>query len=162
MAVRFLKIILTAFVALLALFYAFDNIANSGQAQWFVATVLAMEGHGAYPVALGPAITSPALAKAALYAIIAGEVVTGLLAGKGAFDLWGARRARADAFNAAKTFALLGCGAALIVWFGLFGVIGGAWFQMWQTDLGAAALNGAFQFSTSAAVIMIFLNMPDH
>jgi len=56
---------------------------------------------------------------------------------------------------------LAGAGAALIVWFGLITVVGGAFFQMWQTELGAASLEGAFQFLESAAFVALFINLPD-
>ena len=80
---------------------------------------------------------------------------------KGCLDLWQQRHASSEAFQQAKSWALLGCGLAVLIWFGLFGVIGGAWFQMWQTELGSQSLNGAFQFAVSAALVLIFVNMPD-
>ena len=56
---------------------------------------------------------------------------------------------------------MLGCGTALVVWFGLFTAIGGAYFQMWQTELGNAALQGAFQFTASIGIVALFVNMAD-
>ena len=45
------------------------------------------------------------------------------VAGTGAWKLWSARRGDADAFNRAKGTAILGCGLAMLVWFGGFSVI---------------------------------------
>jgi predicted small integral membrane protein len=56
---------------------------------------------------------------------------------------------------------LLGCGIGLVVWMGLFGVVGGAYFQMWQTPAGSASLGGAFQYQAMCAFVLLFVNMPD-
>ena len=65
-----------------------------------------------------------------------------------------------NAFGPA-TWAIMGCVMALLVWFGLFMVIGGAYFQMWQTPLGAAAQGGAFQYAISSGIVLLFVNAPD-
>ena len=92
--------------------------------------------------------------------IIGAELAAGMLAMKGAWDLWSSRAAQASVFNQAKKYALLGCGIGAIVWFGFFGVLGGAYFQMWQTELGTMSLDGAFQYFVSCILILIFVNMP--
>jgi predicted small integral membrane protein len=161
MAIRYLKILLILSVALMCLLYAVQNVVNLDAAYSFVSTVLSMDGHAAYPDSLGPAITSPALVWAALFIIILLEVAAGLLAGKGAWDMWDARNGSATVFNSAKTIAVLGCGVGLLVWFGLFSTIGGAYFQMWQTELGGASLHDSLRFTTCIGVIMLFVNMPD-
>ena len=76
-------------------------------------------------------------------------------------DLWGARKAPADTFNAAKAFALLGCGTGIVVWLGLFLVFGGALFQMWQTSAGALSLEGAFQYFGACAFIFLIVSSAD-
>ena len=161
MPVRYLKIVLVAFVSLLCLLYAAQNVVNLDAAYGFVYAVFSMADHAAYPASLGPAITSPALVWPALLFIITLEFLAGLLAAKGAWDLWAARRAPAEAFNAAKTWALLGCGLGVVVWFGLFATLGGAWFQMWQTQLGSGSLQGAFQFAMQIGLVLLFVNMAD-
>jgi len=161
MAIRYLKIMLVIFVALLCVTYAAQNVANLDKAYTFVASAAGMQDHAAYPSSFGPAVRTAPLVWAALTVIILGEFAAGLLAAKGVWDLWAARRAPAAGFNAAKTYALLGCGGALLVWFGLFGAIGGAYFQMWQTPLGSASLEGAFQFAAQIGIVMLFVNMAD-
>jgi predicted small integral membrane protein len=161
MAIRIIKTALIVFVSLLCLLYGIQNIVNLDSAYMFVSTALGMEGHAAYPDSLGPGITSPFLIWISLAIIIFLELVAGLLAGKGAWDMWSARSATADEFNAAKNFAILGGGMALIIWFGLFSAIGGAYFQMWQTELGGASLAGAFQFAALIGIVVIFVNTPD-
>ena len=161
MAIRYLKIVLTMFVSLLGVFYATQNMFNLDAAYGVISTVASMAGHDYYPNAFGPAITSPFLIYIIVAVIIAGEYLVGMLAAKGAMDMWQARAAKADAFNAAKKFAILGAGMALVVWFGFFTVIGGAYFQMWQTDLGNMSLEGAFQFVGSIGLVLLFINMKD-
>jgi predicted small integral membrane protein len=161
MNIRLLKIILVEFVALLALLYATQNIVNIEAALSVVGAVLSMEGHEYYASSLGPAITHPVLVALATWTIIAFEYAAGLFAAKGAWDMWKTRSAPAEQFNASKANALLGAGIGVIVWLGLFGVIGGAYFQMWQTELGANSLAGAFQYAMMCAVVLIFVNMAD-
>ena len=161
MSVRVLKIILVEFVALMALLYATQNIVNLEAAKSVTGAVLSMEGHEYYSSSLGPAITNPTLVWLALWTIIALEYIAGMLAAKGAWDMWKARKASGEQFNASKTYALLGAGTGLIVWLGIFGAIGGAYFQMWQTELGTNSLVGAFQAAMMCAAVLIFVNMAD-
>ncbi len=161
MATRYLKIVFVVFIGLMALVYSLQNVANLAAAHGVVATVLAMADHQYYPTSIGPAVTSPLMSGLALAMIIAGEFAAGVISLKGAWDLWVNRRAPAAAFNASKTWALAGCGIGIVVWLGFFGAIGGAWFQMWQTPLGAQSLDGAFQYAVSCALVFIIVNMGD-
>lgn len=159
--IRMSKIVLVVFVGLQGLFYGLNNIVNFKQAMSFVSGVLPMEGHAAYPNAFGPSITWPPLIVATLCAIILGELLVAGLSFKGAYDMVRARNGPSGLFNTAKTYAVLGCAMALIVWFGLFLAVGGAYFQMWQTDLGTAAMAGAFQYSVTSGLVLLFVNTPD-
>ncbi|MBT8096335.1 MAG: DUF2165 domain-containing protein, partial [Woeseia sp.] len=53
--------------------------------------------------------------------------------------------------------AIAGCGVAILVWFGLFSAIGGAYFQMWQTEAGLNALRDASIFSVQMGVVLMLL-----
>lgn len=159
--IRILKIVLVIFVGLLALFFAAANIANWGPGLWAVAYVLGMEGHDYYTNRIFLPITNPVLVTTAYVVIIAGELLVGVLSLKGAWDLWCKRKGRADEFNSAKTFAILGCGMAVVVWFGGFMVFGGGLFQMWQSDVGAGSFRDAFTVAVTSGIIMLFLNNPD-
>ena len=117
--------------------------------------------HTAYPFSFGPSISNPVLIWTALIVVVSIEFIAGLLAAKGAMDMWSARKAAAVTFNHAKKYALLGCGLGIIIWLGFFGVIGGALFQMWQTQIGSGSLTGAFQFSVSSAIVFIIVSMND-
>lgn len=158
---RYIKIALAAFASLFCLFYAVQNIANFGAAEWFVGTMTGMEGHEAYPNTFGFAVTSPVLVKLMLWIIILLELTAGILAGKGAIDLFAARNGTGDEFNGAKTYALAGTGIAVLIWFGIFGAFGGAFFQMWQVDAGVNALRDAGMFSLQHAAIWLMIRSDD-
>lgn len=161
MAIRILKIVLVTFVGLQGWFYVAGNIANWESGFGAVAYVLGMEGHEVYGNPIVPPITSPALVTLVFLTIIAGEFLVGALSLKGAWDLWRARNGEADQFNSAKSFAVLGAGTALVVWFGGFIVLGGALFQMWQTQIGAGSFDDAFVFAVTSGLVLLFVNSPD-
>ncbi len=158
---RIIKILLAAFVALFCVFYAVQNIVNLQAAHGFVAYVASMADHTAYPSHFGPPITAPALTWTMLWIIIALEMGAGFLAAKGAYDLFKARNSSPEDFNAAKSYAMAGCGVAIIIWFGLFSAIAGAYFQMWQTEAGLNALREASVFSVQIGVVMLVLALKD-
>lgn len=158
---RSIKVLLTSFVALFCVFYALQNIVNLQAGHGFVAYVSSMADHAAYPAHFGPPVTAPALTWAMYFIIIVLELLAGMLAAKGAWDLFSARIASAEEFNAAKRFALAGCGVAVLVWFGLFGGIAGAYFQAWQTEAGLNALRDAGMFSIQHGIVLLIIAMKD-
>ena len=158
---RYVKIALAAFASLFCLFYALQNIANLGAAEWFVGAMSGMEGHEAYPNTFAFAVSSPILVKLMLWIIILLELVAGILAGKGAIDLFTRRNGSSDEFNNAKTYALAGTGLAVVIWFGIFGAFGGAFFQMWQVEAGLSALRDAAFFSVQHGVVWLILRADD-
>jgi len=105
-------------------------------------------------------VTNPSLHHASFGLIIALELVTGILCFWGALRLWHSRRAPATAFNASKDLAIVGliCGFAL--WFFGFLVIGGEWFQMWQSKTWNAQ-QAAFRITACIGIVLIFLNQKD-
>jgi predicted small integral membrane protein len=158
---RLLKFSLIVFVSLFCLMYAAQNLVNLGPAYSFVNSVISMADHTAYPTSFGPALSGSFLTWLILAIIIVLEILAGLLAGKGAMDMWNARHESAAEFNAAKKYGVIGCGVALVIWFGLFSTIGGAYFQMWQTPLGNAALTGAFQYAMLNGLVLLVVNQAD-
>ena len=157
---RYLKIALTLSVALLALFYVAHNIANWGAATGAVGYVLSHQGHQVYPVSLVPAITNAMIHALITGIICAAEIAAGSISLICVWRLWTVRNADAVVFSAAKRFAVVGVGLAALVWFFLFAVFGGALYQMWQTEVGAASLEGAWQFSGLSFLTLIYLSLP--
>lgn len=159
--IRYIKILIAAFVALFCLFYAVQNLMNLQAAHGFVGLMTSMADQVAYPKHFGPAISSPILVWIMLFIIIAGELAAGLLAAKGSLDMWKARTADADSFQAAKKLVFAACGVAILVWFGVFSAIGGAYFQMWQTAAGEGPLMHASTFSIQFAAIWLVMALRD-
>ncbi len=158
---RYLKVGVTLSVALLALFYFAHNLANWSAAHGAIGYVLSQQDHVVYPNNLAPAIANPLFVSIVLAIVCAGEAAAGILALVGAFRLWTARKLDRAAFAAAKRFAILGSGAAVLVWFLLFAVVGGALYQMWQTEVGAGSLEGAFQYAGLSFLSLIYLSLPE-
>jgi predicted small integral membrane protein len=72
------------------------------------------------------------------------------------------RNLRADGarFNRSKRCVVIGATLAFLLWFFGFMVIGGEWFQMWQS----ASWNGqeaAFRFYMTVLAVLIFVNQKD-
>ncbi len=158
---RFIKIFLAIFVALFCLFYATQNVWNLSAGHWFVGHMASMEGHEAYPAHFGPPVTSPAMVWVMFSIIIALEYLAGLLAAKGAWDMWLARGDSAERFNHAKAYALIACGVGMIIWFGIFHALGGAYFQMWQIEAGRGPTIDSAHFSLQMGMIFLVLNSSD-
>jgi len=161
MANRYLKIAFVALISLLCLFYAAQNVVNLDACYQTFAYVLGATDHQTYTDSIFPAISSPVILWTLLVLVISLEFAAGLLAARGAWDLWRARQAPASDFNGAKTYALMGCGLGIVVWLGLFGVFGSALLQMWQTQIGAGSMDDAFQMFVSCALIFMIVNGAD-
>jgi len=159
--IRTFKIALAMFIALFCLTYAAQNLMNLQSAHGFVGLMTSMADHVAYPNHIGPPIKSPAVVWVFLFVIIAAELLAGLLGGKGAWDMWKARNSDADTFNSAKTYAMAACGVAILLWFGVFSAVGGAYFQMWQTTAGETPLMHASTFSIQYGVFFLIFALKD-
>jgi predicted small integral membrane protein len=157
---RYLKIALTLSVGLLALFYVTHNIVNWDAATGAVGYVLSQQDHRVYPESIAPAIASPAAHTGITALICAGELAAAIFSLIGAWRLWSARNADVVVFATAKRNAVIGSGLAALVWFFLFAVFGGALYQMWQTEVGAGSLEGAWQFSGLSFLTLIYLTLP--
>lgn len=154
---RIIKILLVLFIGLQALIYALQNLANLNEAHQALGYVLSNLDHDVYPNSMFFAVTSPMLHWGALGLVILGEFAIGFFGIKGAWDMFAARNDTADKFHAAKTSGVWASGIALLVWFGLFMTFGAAFFQMWQTEVGAGSMQGAFMYSMASAITMMFV-----
>src|SRR5690606_6914208 len=93
--------------------------------------------HEAYPRTLFFHVSNPAVHWAALALVILGELAIGFFGIKGGWDMFAARNGTAEQFHLAKSAGVWAAGLALLIWFGLFMAFGAAFFQMWQTEVGA-------------------------
>ena len=162
MIVRHMKIVFVAFISLLCLLYSLQNLANLEACHAAFMYVLGGVDHQVYPSLIVPKIQSAGLAWLALIVVVGLEFIGGLVAAKGAWDLWAARNGSAADFNGAKTYALIGCSIGIVIWLGLFTVFGGALFAMWQTEAGRGSLENSYQFFGACALVFLIINSSDN
>jgi predicted small integral membrane protein len=156
---RVAKIVMVGALALFALLATFDNLTDYDTNFVFVRHVLSMDTTPPGNALLWRRITAPALWHAGYALIILGEGLTGLFLAVATFALL--RHVRAAArFNRAKRFVITGATIGFLVWFFGFMVVGGEWFQMWQS----ADWNGqapAFRFYMTLPAVLIFVAQSD-
>lgn len=157
---RQLKALFAVLLGLCALFFVIGNIVNLSAAYASFAYVLSLADHAAYPKDFVPALGSPFIEIAAWVDFLL-EIAAAILLLLGGWRLWGARGADASGFEAAKATAKLGAGVAVLVWFGMFCVLGGAAYGMWQTGVGGQSYNGAWQLCTFSLLYLVYLSQRD-
>jgi predicted small integral membrane protein len=160
MIVRISKIALVLAIGLFGLLVGADNVVDYGTNYAFVTHVMDMDSVFPDSTLTWRALTSPVLHEIAYAGIIAAELLSGALCVGGAARLWNLRAEMAVDFNAGKDLAVAGLVLGLLLWFGGFLVVGGEWFQMWQSK----TWNGqeaAFRFVACIGLVLIFLNQPD-
>jgi predicted small integral membrane protein len=154
---RILKVLLVLFIGLHALIYALQNVANLEAAHTALGYVLSNADHEVYSNTMFFAVANPMVHWVALWLVIVGELAVGALGIKGAWNMFTARNDTVEQFHAAKRNGVLAAGVALLVWFGFFMTFGAAFFQMWQTEIGAGSMEGAFMYSMASAITMMFV-----
>jgi predicted small integral membrane protein len=132
---RIVKVIMIGSLALFALLVTFDNLTDYDTNYTFVRHVLSMDTTFPGNALLYRRIISPALWQAGYALIIAGEGLTGVVSAFAAVVLGRRLRSDAAAFNRAKRYVYLAAGLGFLVWFFGFMVVGGEWFQMWQSAM---------------------------
>jgi len=162
MYMRNIKIMFVVITSLMALIYVTQNVVNAEAAHQAIMYVMGGADHEVYPDSFGPKFTDLALGWIAVTVIFTLEYAAGFLLAKGAWDMWRARRKDLETFMASKKWAQIGCATGVLVWFGLFGVVGSAFFQMWQTAVGTGSMNGAFQLFVSCTLTLLVISQPDN
>ena len=158
--VRVSKAVLTFSLGIFALLVGIDNIIDYETNFAFVQHVLSMDTTFPGNKLHWRAIESDWVHHAAYGVIIASEIAVGLLCAAGAWRILAACRLPAQEFNGAKALAIGGLVAGFALYFFGFLVVGGEWFQMWQSQ----TWNGqeaAFRFATSFGLALIFVAMED-
>jgi len=158
---RYLKAALALAVGLLAALWFANNLLNWGMAHSAVVYTLSQQDQGGYVVHLVPRIDSPVVASGVLLAIVAGEGLAGALSLAGAYQMWRARKLDDGTFARAKRYAASGAGIAVLVWFLLFQVFGGALVLMGQSEGLVPTLEGAFRFAVYSFLTLIYLSLPE-
>src|SRR3954454_16920732 len=157
--IRLTKVIICLPVALFGLLVAADNVVDFDTNYAFVQHVLSMDTVPDKRL-IGRAITDPGTWRLSYIMIIAGEALTGLCFLAAAIAMLSHLRASPARFERAKRCALVGGAVGFLVWFLGFLVIGGEWFQMWQSP----TWNGqqpAFRFVVVILAVLIFIMQPE-
>lgn len=160
MASRIAKVVMCLGFGLFGLLVAADNLIDYDTNFEFVRHVLSMDTTFESSRLRSRAVLDPFWWRAAYALIILGEAVMGVLFLVGAARLLGALRAPAARFDAAKSWAISGATLGFALWFGGFMLVGGEWFQMWQS----AQWNGqeaAFRFYMPLMVGLVFIALPE-
>lgn len=160
MIIRLLKAALTLSLGVFALLVGLDNIADYETNFVFVQHVLSMDTTFPRNNLMWRSIGSDWVHHAAYAIIILSELAVGLACATGAWRIFVARAWPAKEFKAAKELAIAGLAGGFLLYFFGFLVIGGEWFQMWQSK----TWNGqeaAFRFAAMFGVVMIFVALED-
>lgn len=154
---RTMKVLLVATVALWGFVGAFHNVLDWGGTLGAVAAATSMAtfegGADAWQ-----ATSNPAVVWIGALFIMLSKLAAASLCTIGALSMWKARGGDAQAFDAAKEYALAGCAVAVIMLFGGFIVIAESWFEMWRSDaMRGPVLESAFRYGGMIALIGIFV-----
>ena len=154
-----MKIVLIVLVGLWGLLGGINNFQDiEGGYNTVALTLNALDQNGD---PLLRSIQSPALISLAWFFIPASKLISAVFCFIGAMHMWKTRTANAETFNKAKNLALVGCCVSMIMLFGGFAVAADVYFELWQTELGRAALPQAFRYFASIALLAIFVQQPD-
>lgn len=159
--IRLIKIKLVFLVAFWGLMGVLGNLAHLGLTYDNVQQVTSMthmvEAGGAPPWAN----SNPVVIWLGVLLIVAGKAGALLFGTVGGIAMLRARTASAEAFQVAKKWAIVGCGAAVLMLFGGFTVIGETVFLMFFDPELEHAAQAAFRYGGFIALIMIFLAQRD-
>ena len=159
MHIRYLKIMFAVSTGLMVLFYVLQNFANIDAALQTIIYVMGGQDHVAYPQSMFFKSTNGTIAMIVLCAICLGELAAALFLLFGSVKMWQCRQGDSSEFRSATKYAEIGAGLGVLVWLGFFGAFGAAFFQMWQTQIGDASMDGAFQYFITCAITLFFLNL---
>lgn len=154
--IRYLKVLLVVLVALWGLIGVMGNLAKLEVAYEAVHSVTTMP---AFEAGEGPpwATDNPVVIWPGVALIVAGKLAALLFCGWGAIAMLRTVRADPARFQAAKRWAVLGCGLALASLFGGFVVIGEMFYLMFMDPGSEHAAAAGFRYGGFIALIMIFV-----
>lgn len=154
--IRKTKVVAAFLISMLGLLFFLDNLVNLSSAYGAVSFVVSGAEQPYYKT-IGPVVNSNWLTWIALFTIMAGELFVGILGLLGAIQMIQKISGTADAFQNAKSNALLAGVAGMLLFYGFFIVIGETYFNMWQTAAGVTSVEGAFRYGSVCAILMFFI-----
>ena len=154
--IRNAKIAAAFFIGMLGLLLFLNNLFNLSPAYNAVSFVISSAEQPYYKT-IGPSVSTNWLTWIALFTIMAGELFVGILGLLGTIQMIQKISGTADAFQKAKSNALLAGVIGMLLFYGFFIVIGEAYFNMWQTEIGVGSVGGAFRYGSVCAILMFFI-----
>ena len=161
MTQRHIKVAVAVTVGLLAGLWSINNLLNWETALGAVAYALSQDNQSGYAAHIVPPIKSSIAATLGLIVIILTEAAAGSFALFGAWRMWLRRNGDTPAFEAAKHFAVLGAGVAVLNWFLGFLIVGGTLIMMGQAEGMEGAMRGATSMATLSFLALIYLSMAE-
>lgn len=160
MVTRWAKLALLGGIGLYYTLVVLGNLTDFGMNYEFVHHVLSMDSTMPGNHEMWRAITSPSLHLTFYWSIILWEATTAVLVWWGLIALIRALRGPAAVFNTQKRIAIFALALSMLMWLVAFLVIGGEWFEMWQSS----AWNGqeeAFRMFVVVGIVFLVLLHPD-
>ena len=139
----------------------FSNVTDYGANFAFVQHVLSMDTTFRSPSTAWRAISSPALHHAIYVTIIVWEALCTLLCAVGAVRLARVMSGDMAAFRKAAVPAIVGLTCSNVLWLGGFLMIGGEWFQMWQSSTWNGQQAATRMFLVTTLTLMLIALDPD-
>jgi predicted small integral membrane protein len=158
--VRLAKIAGVAAVALFMALVAFGNVTDPATNFTFVTHVLDMDEIPGDAAIRWRAVTSPLLHQIGYVAIVATEIAIAVLTALGAVAMLRVLKGEAEAFQRAKSLAILGLAFGFLLFEGGFIAVAGEWFGMWRSS-GAGAVQSAFRIAITMLGLLIFVSLKD-
>lgn len=157
---RISKLVLGVAIACFFSLVVFNNLTDYATNFSFVQHVLLMDTIFPESSLHWRAITQPQFHHFIYWSIISWEAITALLCWIGLYQLSQHLNADASAFNAAKSYLVVGLTASCWLWLFAFLGVGGEWFAMWQSPY----WNGqpiAFRMFVISSIVLLLIRQPD-
>lgn len=154
-AIRLVQFTLTVLLSVHLLLIAATNITDYGVNFEFLRQVAGMEDTFSSQKAWR-SVTNPFFLHPMYWIVLAAETLSGWLCALGARRMWINRFAPDNWYETGKRPAIYGALIALSLWFGVFLVVGGEWFLMWQSKTWNA-LPTAYSLSAIYGLALLIL-----
>jgi predicted small integral membrane protein len=133
-ALRLAPLVLVAGITLMSTLVVFGNVTDPRSNLQFIERIMSMDSTYRSPRLMWRAIRSAALHKIAFGFIVVLETLVAITGWIGTVQLISHLDASADAWHAAKHWAVIALVLALVVWHLVFEVGGNEWFASWQSE----------------------------
>jgi predicted small integral membrane protein len=147
-------------IGLWALLIGADNLLDYRSNWQFVQHVLSMDTVFPDNPLRYRAITNPMLQSACYWLIILTQFSAGGICCAGAIQL-ARTRCHSEAYGAARTLPSAGLILVFLLYFLGFMVVGGEWFDMWQSSIWNGQAK-AVMFITCVTCVLVVLLQPEH